>query len=209
MTIVLVLGFISNNINVYAEEVSGDVVDITEAKDDVGVTDSQTTSVSCIAIEEERKGKEYLAKVEQEEEEFKALVSRYFSEDDVVMLAQLIDIEANSVYPLRNRAAVGWTVVNRVDNGRWGPTTISGIITQPGQYAWYAGRSYSQTNYDIALDVLTRWATEQIEGAPNFGRVLPPNYDCFYGDGVQNHFYDEDGNYWDFSVVNDPYEHWE
>ncbi len=165
-------------------------------------------NIPWVAIEEQRKGEELVAAAEAEEQEFKAKLAEYFSESDVVMLAQLIDIEANSVYPLSRRAAVGWTVLNRVDNGRWGPTTIAGVIQQPGQYAYYSGRSYSQTNFDIAQDVLTRWATEKIEGCPNFGRVLPPNYDCFYGDGSQNHFYDEGGNYWDFSVPYDPYESW-
>jgi hypothetical protein len=164
---------------------------------------------SGIAREEERKGKEYLAKLEAEETERQAALAEYFSESDVVMLAQLIDIEAGAVWPLNRRAAVGWTVLNRLDNGRWGPTTISGIITQPGQYAWYSGRGYSQMNYDIAMDVLERWADEKINGGvTDPGRVLPQNYENFYGDGSQNHFYDKDGSYWDYSVGYDPYEDW-
>lgn len=168
----------------------------------------ESTPVCWTAVEEQRKGEALVAAAEAEQAEFEAKLAEYFSESDVVMLAQLIDIEANSVYPLNRRAAVGWTVLNRVDNGRWGPTTIAGVIQQPGQYAWYSGRSYSQENFNIAEDVLTRWATEKIEGCVNFGRVLPPDYDCFYGDGSQNHFYNADGNYWDFSVPYDPYEHW-
>lgn len=178
-------------------------VNVEGAKDD-----AESSDTPWVAIEEKRKGEQLIASAESEQQAFEEMVATYFSESDIVMLAQLIDIEANSVYPLNRRAAVGWTVLNRLDNGRWGPTTIAGIISQPGQYAWYSGRSYSQENYDIAKDVLTRWATEQIEGVPNFGRVLPPNYDCFYGDGSQNHFYDVNGSYWDFSVPYDPYENW-
>jgi hypothetical protein len=161
-------------------------------------------SESSIAEEERRKGEERLAEMEAAAER-EAQIEAYFTEDDVVMMAQLIDIEAGAVYPLYRRAAVGWTVVNRVDGNRWEPSTISGIITQPGQYAWYAGRSYSQENYNIARDVLTRWATEKVDGVTDPGRVLPENFDSFYGDGNQNYFYDAYGNYWDFGIEVDPY----
>lgn len=161
-------------------------------------------SESSIAKEERRKGEERLAEMEAAAER-EAQIEAYFTEDDVVMMAQLIDIEAGAVYPLYRRAAVGWTVVNRVDGNRWEPSTISGIITQPGQYAWYAGRSYSQENYNIARDVLTRWATEKVDGVTDPGRVLPENFDSFYGDGNQNYFYDAYGNYWDFGIEVDPY----
>lgn len=168
-------------------------------------------SSSAIAEEERRKGEEYLAQQEAarlEREAHEALIAEYFTEDDVIMMAQLIDIEAGSVFPLYRRAAVGWTVLNRLDNGRWGPTTISGIISQDGQYAWYAGRSYSEINYEIARDVLTRWAEEKISGNEDPGRVLPIQYENFYGDGEQNHFYDASGNYWDYGIEMDPYEDW-
>ena len=181
------------NLPVYADEPE-EVKEANVIGDDEDDSDSKALVVCYTAVEEERKGKQQAAEAQTEQEEFEAKLETYFSESDIIMLAQLIDIEANSVYPLNRRAAVGWTVLNRLDNGRWGPASISGIITQPGQYAWYSGRAYSQTNYDIAKDVLTRWATEKIEGCPNFGRVLPPNFESFYGDGSQNHFYDVNGN---------------
>lgn len=138
-----------------------------------------------------------------------ALLEQYFTEDEVVMAAQLIDIEAGSVFPLNRRAAVVWTATNRLDSGLYDQSSIGGIISQQGQYAWYAGRSYADINYEIALDVLTRWANERITGIEDPGRVLPQQYMSFYGDGSQNHFYDRDGNYWDFSVEYDQYEDWE
>ena len=133
----------------------------------------------------------------------------YFSEDDIVMMAQLIHAEAGSVYPLNRRAAVAWTVLNRMDNGYSSScTSIAGTIKEPGQFAWYSGCSYSDLDYQIAEDVLTRWATEQITGQPDEGRVLPSCYMFFWGDGSQNHFNDGKGNYWDYSVDYDPYEDW-
>lgn len=129
----------------------------------------------------------------------------YFSEDDVVMMAQLIHAEAGGVFPYNRRAAVAWTVLNRLDNGHWGPTTIRGIITQPDQYAWYEGCIYTEKDYEIARDVLERWATEKFSGEVDEGRILARNFESFYGDGNQNYFYDENGNYWDFNVSYDPY----
>lgn len=166
---------------------------------------------SATAEEERRKGEEFLARMEEErleQEAHDALIAEYFDEDDVVMMAQLINVEAGAVYPLYRRAAVGWTVLNRLESGRWGPTSISGIITQDDQYAWYAGASYSELDYEIARDVLTRWAEEQISGDEDPGRVLPKQYESFYGDGSQNYFYDQYGNYWNFEIEMDPYENW-
>ena len=163
---------------------------------------------SGTAHDEREKGLRRLRESEEREAAREAQLAEYFSEDDVVMLAQLIDIEAGAVYPLNRRAAVAWTVLNRIDNGRYGPTTVYGVVTQPNQYAWYSGRSYSDMNYRIAKDVLTRWADEKISGQTNGGRVLAQNFENFYGDGEQNHFYDANSNYWDFSVANDPYQGW-
>lgn len=167
---------------------------------------------ASIAREESRKGAEHLealAAAEAAGIAYQAQLAEYFTEEEVIMLARTIDAEAGAVYPLCRRAAVGWTVVNRLDNGRWGPTTIGGIVSQPGQYAYYAYHGYSEVNYQIALDVLTRWADEHITGETNEGRILGPDYECFWGDGSQNHFYDTEGNYWDYSVDYDPYSNFE
>lgn len=141
--------------------------------------------------------------------ERQAQLEQYFSDDEVIMMAQLIDIEAGGVFPLYRRAAVGWTVTNRLDSGLYDQSSIGGIIAQEGQYAWYAGRSYDSVNYEIALDVLTRWADERISGEQDLGRVLPKEFMSFYGDGEQNYFYDREGNFWDFEVKYDQYEDWE
>ena len=173
------------------------------------ITAQPISQESGVAREERRKGEEYLARIEEMRQKREAQLAEYFDENDVIMLAQLIDIEAGGVYPLYRRAAVAWTVLNRLDSGRWGPTTISGIITQPYQYAYYSERSYSDMNYRIAKHVLTSWADEKISGKPNWRRVLPQCYESFWGDGEQNHFYDQYENYWDFYVEYDPYENWE
>lgn len=177
--------------------------------EDEATATEEKEDVCYIAQEEERKAKERIAAYEAAVGDYNAKLAEYYNESDIVMLAQLIDIEAGSVWPLCRRAAVGWTVCNRIDNGRWGPTSISGIITQPGQYAYYSGRGYSDLNYRIAEDVLRRWADEKVTGEENPGRTLPAGFDCFYGDGDQNHFYGPDGT-WDYSFPGfDPYENWQ
>ena len=134
----------------------------------------------------------------------------YFTEDDIVMMAQLIHAEAGGVKPLYCRAAVAWTVLNRMDNGYSSAcTSIAGTIKQPGQFAWYASCSYTDLDYQIAEDVLMRWAWEQITGETNEGRVLPSKYMYFWGDGYQNYFNDGVGSYWNFTVSYDPYEDWD
>ena len=163
---------------------------------------------SGTARNEIEKGLRHLKEMEERKAKREAELAAYYSESDVVMLAQLIDIEAGAVWPLNRRAAVAWTVLNRIDNGRYGPTTVYGVITQPNQYAWYSERGYSDMNYRIAKDVLMRWADEKISGQTNSGRILAANFENFYGDGEQNHFYDYNGNYWDFSVGYDPYAGW-
>ena len=186
------------------------VIDVSEKVVDDDESESESEAiVSGVAVEEERKGLEKIAARLDEELTLELQLSEYYSESDVVMMAQLIDIEAGAVWPLCRRAAVAWTVCNRLDNGRWGPETIQGIIKQPGQYAYYSGRHYSHTNYEIAKDVLGRWALEKISKERNSGRILPEAFESFWGDGSQNHFYDSKGNYWDYSVGFDPYENWE
>lgn len=57
---------------------------------------------SATAEEERRKGEEFLARMEEErleQEAHDALIAEYFDEDDIVMMAQLINVEAGAVYP--------------------------------------------------------------------------------------------------------------
>ena len=173
----------------------------TEAENQVSV------SYSCIAIEERQKGEERNAQALKERLEREALIQALINEDDVVMLAQLIQVEAGGVFPLCRRAAVGWSALNRVDSERWIEDNVHDTLTRDGQFAWRDCK-YDEINYRIARDVMYRWAEEQISGYTNPGRILPSNFDSFYGDGTQNHFYDVNGVFWDYEVEFDPYENW-
>lgn len=106
------------------------------------------------------------------------------------------------------QAAVIWCVLNRVDDecAFW-PDDIIGVATQPEQFhGYYAGYPVTQEHYALALDVIDRWQREK-NGEADVGRVLPPEYLYFHGDGEHNHFRTEytGGQTWDWSLVS-PYE---
>lgn len=106
------------------------------------------------------------------------------------------------------QAAVIWCVLNRVDDecAFW-PDDIIGVATQPEQFhGYYAGHPVTQEHYALALDVIDRWQQEK-NGEADVGRVLPPEYLYFHGDGEHNHFRTEytGGQTWDWSL-DSPYE---
>ena len=84
---------------------------------------------------------------------------------------------------------------------------IIGVVTQSAQY-----HGYDPTNpvlpvlKELALDVIDRWQREK-QGETDVGRVLPPEYLFFGGDGKHNTFRTEwdGGEYWDWSWPS-PYE---
>ena len=109
---------------------------------------------------------------------------------------------------ITEQAAVIWCVLNRVDDecAFW-PDDIIGAATQPKQFhGYYAGNPVTQEHYELALDVIDRWQREK-NGEADVGRVLPPEYLYFHGDGEHNHFRTEyaGGHTWDWSL-DSPYE---
>ena len=134
--------------------------------------------------------------------------TRLYSESDVVMMAKLMYGEARGLESQQEIAAIGWVVLNRVDDSRF-PNTISGVITQQNQFHYSSGFSTkSDCGYDltwIARHVLDTWCAEK-EGVNYGARVLPKDYLYFHGNGVKNMFKQtvNSKNYWDFSLPN-PY----
>lgn len=105
-------------------------------------------------------------------------------------------------------AAIYWNILNRVDSDDpYYPDDIIGVVTQSAQY-----HGYDPTNpvlpvlKELALDVIDRWQREK-QGETDVGRVLPPEYLFFGGDGKHNTFRTEwdGGEYWDWSWPS-PYE---
>lgn len=131
-------------------------------------------------------------------------ITMYFTEKDVIALAKVLYNECRGIPSDVEKACVGWTACNRVDAG-YGDT-IYEVLTAPHQFAYWHNTPVIDELYNLALDVLTRWNNEK-NGIENVGRVLPPEYLWFHGDGEHNHFrnkFNGDFDVWDYSL-NNPY----
>lgn len=130
---------------------------------------------------------------------------QYYTDYEVELISKTVYGEARGA-ETREKAAVVWCILNRVDNDKK-PDTIEGVVTQP--YQFYGYKSYHPVDHEIkelVIDVLDRWVAEK-NGEQDVGRVLPAEYLYFMGDGEYNHFTKEYGSkkYWDWSLPN-PYE---
>ena len=109
----------------------------------------------------------------------------YFTEADVIAMAQMLYGEARGCELLNQQQAV-WCVLNRVDDARF-PDTIIGVLSQPHQFHGYSqGFPVWDNLKEIARDVMTRWSAEK-QGA-EVERELDESAVFFTGDGVQNWF---------------------
>lgn len=141
--------------------------------------------------------------IEEESKEEETYITHY-TEDDIVMIAKLLYNECRGVDSVTEQACVVWTVLNRVD---YGGISIAEAITSPNQFAYSSSVPVWDNLCWLAEDVLSRWNAEQ-NGDTSVGRVLPPDYRWFGGDGKHNHFrnaYDGDYQIWDYSLES-PYE---
>lgn len=130
-----------------------------------------------------------------------------WTEDDLVLLAQTVYAEADICRTQKEKAAVVWCVLNRLDAWRYGDT-IREVVTAPHQFAWSEDRPVVPEYIELAEDVLKRWAAEKA-GQEDVGRVLPAGYLFFEGDGWVNYFddtfpVDMDGDVWAWTLP-DPY----
>lgn len=128
-------------------------------------------------------------------ERIDALVASY--EEEIVMLAKVVYREARGL-DRTHVAAVAWCVLNRVD---YYDSTITSMVTAPGQFAWKANTPVHDYYYDLAKDVVTRWLLEK-EGCADVGRVLPKEYRYFFGYKGLNYFRKtwQATSYWDWSL---------
>lgn len=107
------------------------------------------------------------------------------------------------------QAAVAWCILNRVDSeDPYFPDDIISVVTQEKQFDGYdPNHPVTDEFYELAIDVIDLWLKEDGTGIVA-GRVLPPEYLWFLGDGKTNTFRDAylgDFNTWDWSLVS-PYE---
>lgn len=151
---------------------------------------------------------EETAKAERAEAERMAFLNEHYS--DAVAMAKVVYCEAQGIGDKRELSMICWTILNRVDSGKYGGS-IYAIITAPSQFAYRStAPTVNQKGVDLlalAQDVLLRWYREK-QGETNVGRTLPPGYCFYYGDGKHNYFRTSDrgkGSLW-FEGYGNPYE---
>lgn len=133
--------------------------------------------------------------------------TKRYNNTDAVMMGRVMYLEARGIRSKTEIACVGWTILNRVDDGMG---TIQEVITAPNQFAYKSSApTTSDFGYDLvalATDVLDRWSREKA-GETNVGRVLPQGYLWYAGDGKHNYFRNKykGGTRWDYSLAS-PYE---
>lgn len=127
-----------------------------------------------------------------------------WSEEEAVALAQMLWGEARGVLSDTEKAACVWCVLNRCDT--YGKSIIE-VVSAPYQFIGYSpDNPVDEDLKALCEDVLERYFNEQA-GKTDVGRVLPPDYLYFSGDGKRNYFRNEydGGQTWDWSLPS-PYE---
>lgn len=131
------------------------------------------------------------------------------TEADKVALAKMVWGEARGCDQTQQAATV-WCALNRFDSEVAyfvGCETLYDIVTQRGQFVGYSpAHPIDPDIWMLVEDVLARWCAEAFcVGA--VGRVLPPEYLFFTGDGKENTFTTEwqNGSVWNWTW-DSPYE---
>lgn len=127
------------------------------------------------------------------------------NEAEVAYIAKTIYGEAAVVQSKARQAAVGWCILNRVDDPSF-QNTVAEVVTAPHQFAGYSESANPPEEYfELARDILTRYHREQ-QGETEVGRTLPQGWCFFTGDGKENYFTEEwrGTDYWDWALP-DPY----
>lgn len=141
-------------------------------------------------------------------EGIKTQISSFYTDNDAVMLAKVTFCEARGITNKNELAAVMWTILNRKDTGY---DSIRAVIMAPNQFAYRSSAPMKTDQgidlYLLAHDVLERWAAEKL-GQTNVGRILPPDYKWYAGDGRHNYFRNayRGGQRWDFSLPSPYYD---
>lgn len=157
--------------------------------------------------EEPLMGPDIIVSVPEEEEEEEEIVevepAIQINKLYAIMLAKLMYGEARGIKSITEQACVAWTVLNRVDAGFGDFVTV---ITAPNQFFYRAHfptvDDYGRDLVLLAEDILLRWEREKL-GEEDVGRVLPPDYFWYFGDGEHNWFRNEfNGKYtiWKYTL---------
>lgn len=156
------------------------------------------TEVSELTIEEE-----FPVEIVYTWEYYKKEAEKNLKEEDVIALAKVTYGEARGIPSLKEKAAVMWCVLNRVDINK---CSIYKMATNASVfYGYNKNNPVTDELKLLARDVLIRYYMEKA-GRENVGRVLPSTYLFFCGDGKHNYFREQYNSkiYWNWSLIN-PY----
>lgn len=184
------------------------VIDISEHIVDIDALENPTEFEGSMVLPIIKKEQEQKQEKEQEQEskiDIPNIEKKY--KNEIPYIARTVWGEARGCSETE-QAAVIWCILNRVDSSiRYMPDNIIDVVTQKHQFLGYI-KTFPVTEKirELVIDVLTRWEMEKA-GVENVGRILPPEYMWFHGDGRHNHFRDayRGGNRWDWSL-DSPYE---
>ena len=186
------------------------VIDISEHIVDIDTLENPTEfegSMVLPIIKKERQEEKEQEKEQEKESKIDIPNIEKKYKDEIPYIARTVWGEARGCSETE-QAAVIWCILNRVDSSiRYMPDNIIDVVTQKHQFLGYV-KTFPVTEKirELVIDVLTRWEMEKA-GVENVGRILPPEYMWFHGDGRHNHFRDSyrGGNRWDWSL-DSPYE---
>lgn len=114
---------------------------------------------------------------------------KHFPESTYVKGAIMVHGEAGGVASITERSGCLWIACNRVVNVRY-PDSLESVIEQKWQFDGYdPNGTYTEADYNLAVDVFERFYREQNGESPEaVGRTLPAEYIFFTGDGAHNYF---------------------
>lgn len=116
---------------------------------------------------------------------YPSVANGYITEEERVFLCNTVGTEYGSDWvSLYDKALVVDTVMTRVDQGCWTnglESNVYNVLTSPNQYnPWYAEPWYHDCVTQSCIDAVEYYFQHRDEF---------PHYTSFWGDGVENHFY--------------------
>lgn len=120
-----------------------------------------------------------------------AVLTKHYPESTYIKGAIMVHGEAGGVPSITERSGCLWTACNRVISlDPFFPDELEAVIEQRAQFDGYAAKgTYTQADYDLAVDVFERfWREQNGESSEMVGRTLPADYLYFTGDGEHNYF---------------------
>jgi len=121
-----------------------------------------------------------------EEDRLLPYVPQRWTEDCVIVLSRMVWGEARGVSRNEQKLVV-WTVINRLENGRYGNSLI-GVVRARGQFHGYSPQfPVTDEIREMVVDVLLAWDRgEEAKVYPPFAQTS--GYLYFHGDGRHNWF---------------------